>query len=64
MKEVKLTEKEFMDIKSNSVNKWVKGRLSETSLVEAVINSFIAHCNYKGYVIKDGKVLLNEENRP
>jgi len=62
MIEIKLTEKDFLEIKSNSVDKWVRFSSGETSLVQAVIDTFIAHCNSKGYVIKDGKIFLNEEN--
>lgn len=61
MKETKLTEKDFMEIKSISTVKWVSSSKKETALIEAVIDSFITYCNYKKYIIKDGKILINEE---
>lgn len=61
MKEVKLTEKDFISIKSNSIDKYINFGRGETTLVQAVIEGFIGHCNSKGYVIKNGKVFIEQE---
>ena len=62
MKEVKLTEKNYSDIKSSSVTPYVNSYArDENGLVKAVINSFIAFCNYHGYIVKDGKVFTSDE---
>lgn len=64
MKEVKLTDKNYSDIKSTANSEWVVNRTNENSLIIAVINSFIGFCNKNNYVVQDGKVLeKNEEGQ-
>lgn len=60
MKEVKLTDKDLLAIKSASIDKYISGGIGETGLVKAVIDGFIGYCNSKGYLIKDGKVFIND----
>jgi len=61
MKEVKLSDKDLLLIKSISIDKYVTSGKGETGLVKSVIDSFIGYCNSKGYVIKDGKVFSEQE---
>lgn len=61
MKEIELKEKDFLEIKSHSVQNWINYNRGETTLVQAVINSFVAFCNKKGYIVKDGKVFSTNE---
>ena len=63
MKEIKLTDKQYSEIKSNSINQWVNYGKGDNGLVIAVVESLIGFCNKNGYIIQDGKVLQKDEEK-
>ena len=63
MKEIKLTDRQYSEIKSSSIDKWVNYGKGDNGLVIAVIESFIGFCNKNGYIIQDGKVLQKDEEK-
>ncbi len=63
MKEIKLSNKQYSEIKSDSINHWVNYGKDDNGIVIAVIESFIGFCNKNGYVIQDGKVLQKDEEK-
>jgi hypothetical protein len=63
MKEIKLTDRQYSEIKSNSISQWVNYGKGDNGLVIAVVESLIGFCNKNGYIIQDGKVLQKDEEK-
>ena len=53
-------QKDIYEIRQNAVNNYVNYS-GEYVLITSIIDSFLMFCNGKGYVVKDGKVLLKNE---
>lgn len=64
MKEIELTEINYLEIKDNSIKHWVDYGKGEYAVIKAVIESFLRHCKKNNYTVIDGKVLQkNEEEK-
>ncbi len=66
MKEVKLAEKHFRDIKDMAhqlyIEKAINYKMPELFVCTSYIEAFIRYCNKNQYVIKDGKVYVKKTN--
>lgn len=62
MKEIKLTDKDYQDIKTAALNEWREKSISYKTADEFVcrcyVSAFISFCNAKGYTLLDGKVYV------
>lgn len=62
-KEVKLTDRQYSEIKSVAMSNWVNYNKGDINVVVSVIDSFISFCNKNKYIVKDGKVIQKDEQK-
>lgn len=61
MKEIKLSERDYAEIKSKAHDNWVNLYNGENAVVKSVIDSFLGFCKCNNYIIQNGKVLEQNE---
>lgn len=61
MKEVKLSEIDYNEIKSKAHDNWINYYSGENAVVKSIVDSFISFCKSNNYIIKDGKVHQTDE---
>lgn len=61
MKQIKLSERDYSEIKCKAHDNWINYYSGENAVVKSIIDSFIGFCKCNNYVVQDGKVLQKHE---